>query len=577
MKLLERSAQVLLAATLVVLAGVAVSPVRSFDIFWQLATGRHILDTGIVLRQDLFSLASEVPRWEHCWLHDVLFFLTYKIGGYAGLSILKGGLLLLTAVVLVAVARIRASSWVSVVAVLPAAMLLGRGGWLERPQLWTFLCFALSVLVLEKYILRGGRIILALPVIAMFWANLHAGAVLIFPVLLAYLCGEALRLIGRPSPLQKRRLLVISTATLAVGLATVINPYGTQLLETLISAPSLGADSGVLFQLHNMDWRNTTFQANPFFFYALTATALVVAAGWRRLQPRDLFLLGGLALMGLKLERHTTFFYLGALALLPAYIDDILARARSFSRKLEFAGRGLLLLAALGSIFWFYPSALRENGFFKAGLREWHYPVEAADFVQKHDLPANLYNTYDWGGYLIWALYPEYRVFWDGRQDSAQMFELGYHVMAAQPGWQQLLRRFGVQTVVTKACLIDTGQRYPIVDALAHSADWRLVFADESSMVFVRAQSVAEAWLKKHELPVSRVDATVLSEASLLVTDNPQRYLGWREIYRIHMQRGNHARALEALREYLNRTPVRDPGAERDFVLLSMRLGPHGR
>ena len=91
------------------------------------------------------------------------------------------------------------------------------------------------------------------------------------------------------------------------------------------------------------------------------------------------------------------------------------------------------------------------------GLREWHYPIEATDFIQKHQLAPNLYNTYDWGGYLAWKLFPDYLVFWDGRQNSPEMFRLGFEVMTGQSGWEEILKRFYVQTIVTRASTYDTG------------------------------------------------------------------------------------------------------------------------
>ena len=48
------------------------------------------------------------------------------------------------------------------------------------------------------------------------------------------------------------------------------------------------------------------------------------------------------------------------------------------------------------------------------------YPVGAADFVIANDLKGNLFNTYFWGGYLIWRLGPERKVFVDGRNIDAQ-------------------------------------------------------------------------------------------------------------------------------------------------------------
>ena len=44
------------------------------------------------------------------------------------------------------------------------------------------------------------------------------------------------------------------------------------------------------------------------------------------------------------------------------------------------------------------------------------YPVAAADYIREHQLPAPLFNSFPWGGFLTWYL-PEYPVAIDGRTD----------------------------------------------------------------------------------------------------------------------------------------------------------------
>jgi hypothetical protein len=46
-----------------------------------------------------------------------------------------------------------------------------------------------------------------------------------------------------------------------------------------------------------------------------------------------------------------------------------------------------------------------------------HFPAGAVAYLQAHPINGPLFNHYDWGGYLIWKLYPSTRVFIDGRAD----------------------------------------------------------------------------------------------------------------------------------------------------------------
>jgi hypothetical protein len=578
--LIDRVGKLLLLAALLTILGVATTVIHDFDTFWQLQSGKYMVETLSIIRTDLFTLAADVPRFEHCWLHDLILYFGHQIGGYHALSVIKGLALAGTALALLWAARVRGASWPSMLLLL-APFWLSRGGWTARPQLWTFLFFALFVLILERHRRRGGKLVFLLFPLMLLWVNLHAGAILAVPILAAYLVGEGGALAMRRSMMNGTAYKMLWMAAGLVLLGFLFTPYTRELIDTFLATPKIGAagvDAGgrsreSIVHLFNMDWRPTTFASDPYFYYGLIVTALLMAMGWRRLSLADLCLMGGLAIMGQQLSRHTSFFFFAMTAILPVYADS--AAAWIFSRfplGVKSALRWAATLAATAIFIHYALPAYHTYGLFRTGLRTWHFPVAAAEFVKEHRLPANIYNTYDWGGYLAWTLYPEHRVFWDGRQNSAEMFSYGWRVMSGHPGWEGVFEKFDVKTVVTKACTVDTGQHYPIIDQLRKDPAWRLVFADVSGLIFVREDAVAADWLAHYELPDSRADDTILSEARLLVEMEPQRYKGWWEIARIQMARKDYPEALLALEQYLRRTPQRDLQAEQLWRMLDNRM-----
>ena len=44
-----------------------------------------------------------------------------------------------------------------------------------------------------------------------------------------------------------------------------------------------------------------------------------------------------------------------------------------------------------------------------------------------------MFNPYVWGGYLIWSLYPDYKVFIDGRGLIPEVFFQEVRVLEASP------------------------------------------------------------------------------------------------------------------------------------------------
>ncbi|MDF1581426.1 MAG: hypothetical protein P1P74_11720 [Desulfuromonadales bacterium] len=562
--------KILLFLAVLMLFAFGVSVVHSFDIFWQLQSGKYILQTKSFIYTDIFSLAADAQRWEHCWLHDIVVYLAWLAGGYDGISVFKGVMVVATAVTAVSAARLREASLLAILFIAPVALLMTRGGWLERPQLWSFLLFTLFVLVLERHRVRGDKVIFLLVPAMALWANLHAGYILAFCVLLAYLVGEGVPMfLTLRTAMSRRAYLRLVSASVLVGVAVLCTPYSGKVITSLVAQVShiktLGGNTAVrgIMANANMDWRPTTFFTEPTFYYAVAISAVLLLLGWRRLSLTDLCLWSGMTLIGFTLSRHVPLYFFTVAILLPRYADAALKPLVSrLGVKVNLVLRVAGQVAAVGVIIYFSLPVYRTYGFFNTGLRTWHYPIEAAAFVKENKLPANIYNTYDWGGYLMWTLYPEYQVFWDGRQNSAKMFNDGLNVMSAKPRWKEILTTHDVKTIVSKACMVSNGQSYPILRVLGRDPDWALVFHDDSSLVFVRVDAVDPTWLSRHRLAPQRIEDTILSEALLLVNVDANRYAGWWEIAQITLKRKQYSAAFQALRQHLRRSPTKNPLAE---------------
>src|SRR5581483_4522056 len=107
------------------------------------------------------------------------------------------------------------------------------------------------------------------------------------------------------------------------------------------------------------------------------------------------------------------------------------------------------------------------------------YPEAAVTYVRQQRLAAPIFNYYDWGGYLIWKLYPTYRVYIDGRADvyGDTFIENFLDVYRASANWEKTLGDKDVQLV-----LIEPDA--PLATALAASPNWAQVFADSQSVIY---------------------------------------------------------------------------------------------
>lgn len=567
--------EVFLWLSLFILFGLAATRIWTYDIFWQLQMGRYTVQSGHFIRQELFSLAEEATRYDDrfSWLHGVIFYGSYCLLGYKGISLLKGLLIAATSFTLFRVARSRGASASAILLCALPSILLTYWAWDDRPQLWSFLFFSLFLFLLEKHRREGGKSILLLFPLMILWANLHGGSVLAFPLVAAYLAGEGVRRFFAPASAPPGGFRLLLLAALSLLAAATVNPYGIELLRILLQVFKYngGDTSGISLFANNLDWKATTFQLFPGFYYALGGCLLLLGLAWKRLSPTDLFLLAGLAVMGSKVYRHSPFFLFAVAALLPAYASSIIGALSS--RLPDWRGaaaKGLLLVAALFLSIYIGRPAFNSYGFFRTGIQEWSYPTKAVEFVKEQSLPGNMFNAMHWGGYLMWRLYPDYRVFWDGRQNAPRMFELGLQVERGAANWQEILDDYGVNFVVYPLLSIDRGGSYPIFAKLRGSAYWAPVYADDVSVIFIRRSAADSSWLTQHELAANRLDDAILENAALFTGVEPAYfYLAYREMARIYLARKEYRLALDALGNYLSLSPERDTWAESMYRLLS--------
>src|SRR5206468_4797665 len=105
-----------------------------------------------------------------------------------------------------------------------------------------------------------------------------------------------------------------------------------------------------------------------------------------------------------------------------------------------------------------------------------------------------MFNSYEYGGYLIWRLWPQQRTFIDGRALSESVFQDYARILYnhddsdGQPAAETLLDRYGMQVIVMNTMETSAGLVYALAPALADPAQsqWKLVYNDAQAVIFMR-------------------------------------------------------------------------------------------
>lgn len=464
----------------------ALAPLREGDLGWHVRLGEAMVTERAIPQFDRWSVGGTGQPFNaaHSWLGDVVLYLVWRYGGLAGLVLLQA----LTGCVTVAllldrVAREVAPPYAAILALLGFLVLYPFST--ARPQMFSFAAFALLGWLLERWqTTHAERYLHAIPLVMAVWVNAH-GAWSMGALLLALMVLEAtLAAVRRQAPWGEA-LILGRYAALSVA-ATLLNPQGVGVYRYL-----LVMSTSPISQQFVSEWQPPTLAQRftwPFWLVLVLSAALAGARPrrWRGALRAAVF--AGLAL------RYVRMLPFAALALAPwaaGRLRTVWPAARRFvtAEAYPWATRALLAALAAACVV-AVPWVRMALGVTALPLLDPFFPEQAVTVVaQVASEGAGLFTLPEWGGYVIWRLYPQVRSFVDGRVEVAPVavWEDYLAVAQAQPGWEAVLERYGLRWLLlarsTHAALIEA----------ARMAGWRCIWGDAQAEVWAHpALSVAE-------------------------------------------------------------------------------------
>jgi len=444
------------------------------DLWWHIKTGQTILATHQWPTTDPFSFTAHGQPWiAFEWGGDVLLAWVSRIGGVRALDFLLIALGGAVMVALYVLGTVRSGK--SKAAFLAAAVLLplANPSFTLRPQMLGYLFLVLTLIALELF--RQGKKwpMWLLPPLFLVWVNTHgswtigAGAIFLY-----WVCGLARFKRGgieaKKWSTEERR--TISLAFLLSLIAATITPYGTR----LAAFPFSVASSYSFSQANILEWQPMPFNlTGGKIFLALVIGFFLLQMAldftWR-LEELLLFV-GGVVMACL----HVRFILLFVPFTMPLLATIAARWMDSYHReKDKYFLNGILMAGVIVAMVHYFPS--------RADLEkkvENNFPVRAIEYLRNHPVPGAMFDSYAFGGYLVWS---GHKVFIDGRSelyDTAGVFDDYYKLTHMEPGGIDVLRRYNIQS-----CLVAKNE--PASVLLAFVPEWKRVYSDNTSVLFVR-------------------------------------------------------------------------------------------
>jgi hypothetical protein len=532
--------RVLLVLALALLFMVSFRPIFSNDIWLHLKVGELIANNHFQLpNADPFSYTTSGRPWIlHEWLSQFIFFQTYELTGFTGLRVLRSVVETLTLALFFCVAYRQTGRYVMSLGILLVIAYLLRTRFHIRPEIFSHLfmaLFCLTYFAMGKY-----KSWFLLPIFLGFviWINLHSLMLIVIGILLVGFISRGLVLtwplketFAKPSETK------FKSAMLALGIVAVfVTPRAADSLYYALSGSPVARNYIMEWQPIFMALQKESFLTLrgailfPLFLKVVVLSIVIIFLGslawsilWKKSPrwPLDHVLIG-LAMIVLALSA-IRFVWLLAIPLLLTVRYFVVAFETVNTGKKRSVVPGIVgwILLSAGTLFWINTGIATIPLNIRQTVENERYPTSVARILGQVHLDGRMFNPYGWGGYLIFHLYPDYKVFMDGRTvlHGTRLLQDHYTILYGNQGSQGLIDKtyqFDFMILRKGHGMIDT----------CPADSWVLLFENHNSSLYLRRNQVNKSNLHRlaHYYRINKVpfDTERGFDVLTVVQDNPE-------------------------------------------------------
>jgi len=469
-----------LVVTSILILIVLTNPPIDPDMWWHLKSGQLIWQQKTILTHDQFSFTKLNQPWVNAfWLSDFSIYFLYSVGKFP---------LLIFAIALLGVftflliySRTEGPLFIRSFIILLAAISISPE-WTARPQVISFFLIGLLDYWLDKKKQIKTIPFFFLPLLFIIWANLHGGFIWGFLLIFARMAGLFIDHLTQYSVDWKNEFSEFKQLlfwTFISIFAILINPNGVAIWKLPFN--TIGVSISTIKEWFSPNFHNLEMQ--PFLWMVLLLI-ISYSLSSKRESFTNIFKTIGFIYLAFISQRNIPLAIIVITPLIIGRFTDFysnlkrttLKPSKPFVMQKNFGSIIinifiviLLVVTAYGRIYQQISPSLIDK----------YFPVKALQALKAAHPVGNMFNSYNWGGYLIWSL-PEYPVFIDGRADlyGEAIIKEYWSVVNGSDNAIYILDKYHINFIVLEP-------DWPLIKILK-LYQWKVKYQDDATIVMTR-------------------------------------------------------------------------------------------
>jgi len=485
-----------------------------YDFWWHIKYGEIFVHSGPwAVDHSVFSWTPANNDWKYVtWIGSSLLYLIYQLHCFPLFYLLNLALLFVPFFLYIKYLnsfgeKLEVSNILSLVLVTLVVTPM-----YFKPDSFSFLFFAVAVYIYFIAKEKNSALFYFYPLLFLIWVNTHGVFIFGYALIIVLFMGEfAAYLIAREEVMSSTMLLSFLYSIILSGLALCINPFGIHYLVYL--ADSLSSSSYTKY----FD-RMVAYSRLWDFLYTQAIVVRVITTAWYLVLMFIVFLIVYVRTMRVRKKIfapiilvNCVFFYLSMLHARSAFLYPLVwlfSNAYLLRGGLEKITPKRLSIVFLILIIIFSAFHIKtnltinsRNTWFAVSYEDWFPETEAA-FLKTNKIPGPLFNDYLSGGYLIWRLYPEYKVFVDTRYGPySDSVTSDWGLLKDDPSegnFKTFIDKYGFKSAFVNVL---EGE---ILKCFLYSPDWRLIYFGSNAAIFIRTDISKDLTLNIPQLSAER-------------------------------------------------------------------------